>query len=226
MTPYEYVFTNSEVKQMVEREKLSRRQRDRRRHKEEILAAALKLFAERGFHDVSMQEIAAQAEFATGTLYNFFTSKEALFEELTERCAEMIIGDLEGVLDGPGNEAELLRAFFRRQPELLGKHADFIKVYVSEVGTRGTQCGKNRTAEKVRAALDARIERLLEAGIRKGLFRPVDPAITTMAINSILETLAFEIAGQADHTQLTNAFAQVEQLFVDGLLLPEGQGHD
>jgi len=211
---------------MIGQEKLSRRQRDRIRHKEEILAAALKLFSERGYHEVSMQEIAAQAEFATGTLYNFFASKEALFEELTERSADMIIGDLEGVLDGPGNEVELLRAFFRRQPELLGKHADFIKVYVSEVGTRATRCAKNQADEKVGAVLDAKIERLLEAGIRNGLFRPVDPAIATMAINLILETLAFEIAGHADRAELTETFAKVEQLFVDGLLLPEGQGHD
>ena len=56
-----------EVAEMSEKARLSRRERDRLRHKEEILTAALKLFAERGFHEVSMQEIAARAEFATGT---------------------------------------------------------------------------------------------------------------------------------------------------------------
>jgi len=210
----------------TQKEKLPRRQRDRLRHKQEILDAALKLFAQKGFHEVSMQEIAAQAEFAIGTLYNFFASKEALFEELTERCAETIVGDLEGFLDGPGNEVELLRAFFRRQPELLAKHADFIKVYISEMGTRGAKCRKNRAEEKVSAALDAKIERLVESGVRKGLFRPVDPTIATMAINSILETVAFEMAGHADQAALKDVFAKVEHLFLGGLLLPEGPHHD
>ena len=211
---------------MTEQDKLPRRERDRLRHKQEILDAALRLFAQKGFHAVSIQEIAAQAEFAIGTLYNFFASKEALFEELTKRCAETIVGDLGGFLDGPGNEVELLRAFFRHQPELLAKHGDFIKVYISEMGTRGAKSRRNRTEEKVSAALDARIERLVESGVRKGLFRSVDPAITTMAINSILETVASEMAGRADQAALKDVFAKVEHLFLDGLLLPEGSHHD
>ena len=211
---------------MSKQEKLSRRERDRLRHKEEIVAAALKLFAERGFHEVSMQEIAARAEFATGTLYNFFPSKEALFEELADRCGETIIGDLEAVLEGPGDEAELLRAFFRRQPELLAQHADFIKIYVSEMGSRGAKQRKDETEGKVGVALNEKVARLLESGIRKGLFRAVDPTIATMAMTSILETLAFEMAGRVDAAQLRDAFAKVEALFLDGLLSPEGGHHD
>jgi len=49
-------------------EELSRRERERLRHKQEILSAALRLFSAKGFHKVSMQEIASAAEFATGTL--------------------------------------------------------------------------------------------------------------------------------------------------------------
>lgn len=207
---------------MPDRQKLSRKERDRLRHKEEILSAALRLFAEKGFHEVSMQEIATQAEFATGTLYNFFASKDALFEELTERCADMIIGDLGAILDGEGDEIERLRRFFRRQPELLEKHGDFIKVYVSEMGTRGAKCARNHDHEKVDRVLHPKIEQLLASGIRKGLFRPVDPAVTTIAINAVLETVAFEMAGRLDRAALIDSFAKVEQLFVDGLLSPEG----
>lgn len=211
---------------MSKQEKLSRRERDRLRHKEEILAAALKLFSERGFHNVSMQEIAAQAEFATGTLYKFFESKEALFEELGNRCAETIIGELEAVMDGPGDEADRLRGYIRCQPELLEKHAAFIKVHVSELGTRGARFAKDRDEDRFDTLLNAKLAQLLDAGIRKGLFRPIDPTITTKALNSLLETMAFEIAGHVDRAQLTDAFAKVEELFLDGLLLPEGQHHD
>lgn len=41
---------------------LSRKERDRLRHKEEILAVALRLFSDRDFHNVSMQEIAEESE--------------------------------------------------------------------------------------------------------------------------------------------------------------------
>jgi hypothetical protein len=134
----------------------------------------------------------------------------------------MIIGDLGLVLDAEGDEVTLLRRFFRHQPELLEKHGDFIKVYVSEMGTRGAKCARNRDHEKVDSALNPKIQQLVASGIRKGLFRPVDPAVTTLAINAILETVAFDMAGRLDRAALIDKFAKVEQLFVDGLLSPEG----
>ena len=62
------------------KKQLSRKQRERLRHRQEILDMALKLFSERGFHNVSMQQIAEASEFAVGTLYNFFQSKEMLLK--------------------------------------------------------------------------------------------------------------------------------------------------
>ena len=203
--------------------KLSRKQREHLEHKQEILETALKLFSERGFHTVSMQQIAEASEFAVGSLYNFFESKEALFEKLTESCSERIIGDLVAVLDGPGTEVERLTNFIRYLPKLMEEHAEFIKLYVSELGTRSAMLSKGRDKDKFDAVLNSRLEQLLEAGIRKRIFRPVDPTITAKSISSIMETLAFEIAGKFDKAIAKDMFDKVEQLFLDGLLLSRGQ---
>jgi len=205
---------------MAENKKLSRRQRERQRHRDEILSAALKLFSEKGFHNVSMQEIAAEAEFATGTLYNFFPSKEALFEKMTRSYADRIVSDLTVILDAPGDEVDRLRAFIRHQPALLEKYAEFTKVYVSEFGTRGAMVSKNREEDEFHAILDAKVTQLLEAGITRGVFRPVDAAMTAKALHSVMETLALEIAGHFDKAEAADTFARVEHLFLEGLLLP------
>ena len=123
-------------KAMATTEKLSRRQRERLQHRNEILATALRLFSEKGFHNVSMQEVAAEAEFATGTLYNFFDSKEAMFDDLMNDCAEKIIGALRAILEGPGDEAERLAGFFRHQMVALEEHGEFIRLYVAEFGRK------------------------------------------------------------------------------------------
>ena len=48
---------------------------------------ALDLFSQKGYHNVSMQEIAEKAEFAIGTLYKFFQNKEDLYKALVlEQC--------------------------------------------------------------------------------------------------------------------------------------------
>ncbi|HAO20045.1 MAG TPA: TetR/AcrR family transcriptional regulator, partial [Desulfobacteraceae bacterium] len=52
----------------MQEEELPRREREKLRQRREMLDAALKLFSEKGFHNVSMHEIARNAEFAIGTL--------------------------------------------------------------------------------------------------------------------------------------------------------------
>ena len=204
------------------KKQVSRKERERQRHRQEILETALKLFTERGYHRVSMQQIAAAAEFAVGTLYNFFESKEALFDELTKSCGERIIDALMAVLDAPGTEVDRLTRFIRHTPELLEEHAAFIKLYVSELGTRSVRLSKKRDADQFHSLLNAKLAQLLEAGMRKGLFRRVDPTIAAQALHSTIETLAFEIAGQFDKAKAKDVFDKVEQLFIGGLLLPEG----
>jgi len=209
--------------ELMAEKQLSRKKRERLRHRQEILETALKLFSERGFHTVSMQQIAEASEFAVGSLYNFFESKEALFEELIESRSEKIVGDLVAVLDGPGTEEERLTNFIRYLPKLMEEHAEFIKLYVSELGTRSAMLSKGRDKDKLNAVLNSRLEQLLEVGICKRSFRPVDPTITAKSISSIMETLAFEIAGKFDKAIAKDMFDKVEQLFLDGLLLSRGQ---
>jgi TetR/AcrR family transcriptional regulator len=203
--------------------RLTRKEREKIRHKEEILAAALHLFSSKGFHNVSVQEIAQASEFAVGTLYNFFESKEMLFDEMARDCGEKITSTLLAVLDGPGTEVERLTNLIRYLPTLLEEHADFIRMYVSELGTRGAMLSKRRVTDNYKTAFNPRLEQLLESGMRKGVFRRVDPRITMQAINSIIETLAFEIAGRFDRNEAKEMFDKVEKLFVGGLLLPEGR---
>lgn len=205
---------------------LSRKERERLQHRQEILDTSLKLFSEQGFHNVSMQQIAEASEFAVGTLYNFFDSKEALFDELSRSCGERITNKLIAILDGPGTEGERLTNFIRYAPVLLEEYAAFIKLYVSELGIRGAKLSKRPAKEDFDAVLNARLKQLLEAGIRKGIFRRVDPAIATKAISSTIETLAFEIADRLDKAEVKDMFDKVEQLFIGGLLLPEDQGND
>ncbi len=51
---------------------LSRREKEKLRQRRQMLDAALELFSEKGYHSVSMHQIAERSEFAIGTLYKFF----------------------------------------------------------------------------------------------------------------------------------------------------------
>ena len=59
-----------------------------------IMAAALELFAKRGYHNTSITQIAKKAEVAKGLIYNYFTSKEDLLTAVVQDA----MSDSEGIL--------------------------------------------------------------------------------------------------------------------------------
>ena len=201
-------------------EKLSRRERDRLRHKDEILTAALRLFSEKGYHNVSVQEVAEAAEFSVGTLYNLFESKEALLDELMATNTKRVMDDIMAILDGPGDEVERLRSLFRSQPKWMGRHAAFLKLHFAEIGL--CTAGRSRSEmakDEFRTVTDAKVSQLIASGIKKGMFRTVDPLTAAKAIHAFMESMVFEIAGRFDEEEVVNVFTKAEQLFLDGLLL-------
>ncbi|GAB5522125.1 MAG: TetR/AcrR family transcriptional regulator [Rhodothermales bacterium] len=64
---------------------LTRRERERLARREAMLEAAAQVFAEHGFDNATLDEIALRAEFGKGTLYNYFSSKEELLLAVIER---------------------------------------------------------------------------------------------------------------------------------------------
>jgi AcrR family transcriptional regulator len=203
----------------MEAKGVTRREREREARKQEVLEITVSLFAERGFHNVSMQEIAEAAEFAVGTLYNLFDSKEAMFNELFENCTSQIKDAFLTILEGPGTEAERLSRFILSQPDILEKHAEFIKLYMAEMGQRHNKLSEHPERDKLRSIINTALTQMIAQGIQKGLFRAVDPYITARAISSLLETMAFEMGAQFDKGAVQDEFYKVEQLFLNGLLL-------
>ena len=65
-----------------------RRVREREARAELILKAALKVFARRGIKEATIEEIAQEAELGKGTIYYYFSSKEAILEELVKQTVE------------------------------------------------------------------------------------------------------------------------------------------
>ena len=203
------------------KKQLSRKERERLQHRRDILNIALKLFSEHGFHNVSMQQIAECSEFAVGTLYNFFDSKEHLFEELINNTGQQVINEFLQILNSDGNEKEIIQAFIRHQPEFQEKHGNILKLYISEIGIKYLKLSKIRDVNNIHEVLDSKLNQIIKQGIQKGFFRVVDHEIAAKTLSSILETIVFETTGHCDKDEITDKFKKVEQLFLDGLLLPE-----
>lgn len=88
--------------------------------REAILAAALELFAERGFHGTAVPEVAERASVAAGTLYRYFDSKEALVNALYQQWKGALMTSL--THDFPIGEAP--RQQFHEMWQRLGRFAN------------------------------------------------------------------------------------------------------
>jgi AcrR family transcriptional regulator len=200
---------------------LTRRAREKERHKQEILRAALRLFSAKGFYNVSMQNIADESGFGVGTLYNFFESKDALFDELTRDGSERIICEFSEILDRPVGSKEVLAAFIRQQPKLQEQYGELIKLHLSVFGVKGSRLSKASDDNMVHNVINPKLVRLIKKGINEGVFRNVDPEITARALGAVIEALVFETTDTFDRGAAESMFKKVEQLFLDGLLRSE-----
>ena len=74
----------------------------RREHRDRIVVAAVGLFARRGFHRTSMQQIADELGMSVGSLYQYFTNKEAIIVEATRIKDRTSAASLQQVGDAAG----------------------------------------------------------------------------------------------------------------------------
>lgn len=205
-------------------EKSSRKERERQGHRNDILSAALRLFAEKGFHNVSMQEIAAEAEFAIGTLYNFFASKEDLFAELLEDSAAKGMGMILPAFEGPGDERQKVARYIRLHERIAREHAPAIRLFLLE--SRGRCLPEPRFEARKKEFHEQVISRLSEmiaAGVRKGLFTSVDPTIAAMCLSAAMESVTLAAVENTRAGDLAADLRKIEAVFFKGLVKSSGE---
>jgi len=121
----------------MENQSLPRREREKLRQRQEILTVTLLLFSEKGYHNVSMREIATKAEFAIGTLYKFFRNKEELYKALILEQADRFHEAVTEAIGGNADEIDKLRTFIRIKGEIFRSNVTTIRLYFAE--TRGAR---------------------------------------------------------------------------------------
>jgi len=181
--------------QVVEKMKHPRREREKERQRQEMLEVALILFTEKGYHNVTMHEIAEKAEFAIGTLYKFFRNKEDLYKALMLQLSEEFNETLLSAIDGPEDEGEKLRSYIKTKNELFLAHLPIIRLYFSESHGESfnRMAGLDSEINRRRNIVIKVIEGVFEKGIRKKHFRRIaDPRSLAIALEGISTAFFFQ----------------------------------
>jgi len=178
----------------METSKLPRREREKLRQRQEVLDVALHLFSGKGYHNVSMHEIAKEAEFAIGTLYKFFRNKEDLYKALILQLSDRFHGALTEVIQSDAQEIEKLRAYIRVKGELFRDNVAAIRLYFAE--TRGASfdamAGLEREIRGRRGKILSSLASIFERGMNRKQFRRVAaPFHLAIALDSIATSFLF-----------------------------------
>lgn len=100
----------------------------------EILGAACKVFADKGFAEASVDEIAHAAGVAKGTLYLYYSSKRDIYWEAL-RCGLVALCErLEEQVNAAGSTEAKIRAFMTTKLNYFEDNRDFFKIYYAEFG--------------------------------------------------------------------------------------------
>lgn len=111
---------------------LSRRERERARHRQEIMDAAVRVFARRGYASATLDEVAQEAEFSKGTLYLHFASKEDLLYNILLTNAQGFHRNFRETLVGKRSFREELRDLFLHAADTSFRNQDMTRVIMAQ----------------------------------------------------------------------------------------------
>jgi AcrR family transcriptional regulator len=169
------------------------RKQKQERTRAELIEAAGRVFARRGYHGASVEEVAAEAGYSTGAVYSNFGGKEDLFLALSDHELEKRLEDYRAVIDAIDSPEGAEQTASGRFGEFIGEDPDWPLLYFEfwAYGARNRKLRgefvKQRAAEV--AIIAEAIERQTGAA---GVQLPLPSEQVAVGIGALINGLAFE----------------------------------
>lgn len=155
--------------------------------KQHILDTARKVFAEKGFKNVTMKDIVEACEISRGGLYLYFDSTEQILLEILKMEAQETDDVFTGHISEDDTAADILTLFLKEQKKELLQKKNSLTVAVYEYFFAQELTDKNNMLRKQFDAGVKVLEKLIEAGIASGEFYCEDPKGAATNIMYVLE---------------------------------------
>ena len=183
--------------------------------RQQLLGAAVRVFARKGFHASRVGDIAEEAGVAHGLLYHYFKSKDQVLEAVFHENWSILVARIESVEETDEPAADQIRHIAAIVLRTWLHLPDVVRVVIQEFG-RSPELGE-RIGE-LTLPIDA-LRRVIARGIERGEFRKdIDPAFAaTVVYGSIDELLTAWVLGRLPSDE--EAVARAEQTLVEVILL-------
>ena len=195
-----------------------RKKREREHKRDVILQAAFDLFAEYGYEHVSVSQIAERAEFATGTIYNFFKNKAELYHALVYMYMEKGYARIRNVFDEYREPVECLKNYFRVKIELFHEHRNLARMYVTEMNGQGILHGElHGYLRDIWSDVLIHLSDVFARGIDSGVFRDGNPELLASAAHGMTTSFVMRMLIDSQYDNPLNDIEQLIDIFLDGI---------
>jgi AcrR family transcriptional regulator len=197
-----------------------RKARELAQRKLEILAVAEQLFARKGFFKTSMAEIAQEAEFSVGSLYQFFPSKDAVYVALMEDKFAEYLALVQREVAAAKTPVDQLEALIATKFGFFEKHRNFFRIYVTEwgVGECSVKGALGQRISGLREEYLALLTKTMAAGVRRRMFKKLDARELAHLFDGMMNAIIHQWIASAGEESLTAKSGAIRDVFLQGVL--------
>jgi AcrR family transcriptional regulator len=152
-----------------------------------VIRAAARAFNERGFHNTSLDDIAAALEVTKPTLYYYVENKEQLLFACFCAGLEPVRAAFRDVRQGEGSARERLRTVLLRYAQAIASEFGWCMVRAED---QDLSAQMRAHVKALKSEIDQGIRRLLREGISDGSIGACDPKMTAFALAGALNWIA------------------------------------
>jgi TetR/AcrR family transcriptional regulator, cholesterol catabolism regulator len=189
--------------------------RSRRRRAPEIIEAAARVFAQRGFHGATTQDIADVLGIRQASLYYYFPSKEGALELVCLQGVGDFFEAAKAIASGPGTAADKLAQLVTSHLAPLDDRGDFVRVFLNE--RQHLPAESRRRIGKWSRGLERAFEDVLKEGVRRGEFRSdLDTRLAVLGILGMVNGVASWY--RSEEAGIDRIGSELVRLIVDGVI--------
>jgi AcrR family transcriptional regulator len=189
------------------------RVRQRELKREAVISAAAKAFKERGYHNTSLDDIAALLNVTKPTVYHYVGNKEEILFECFRAGLEQIKAAFSQQQPAPQSGRERLMGAMRGYAEAIAAEFGWCMVRAED---QDLSPAMSKRIKAQKSEIDQGIRRLISAGIQDGSIRDCDPKITAFALAGSLNWIA-HWHREKDVLTPSEIAARFVEIFEDGL---------
>ena len=206
-------------------EALTRREREKAAHRHEILQAAERVFAEKGFECATVEEIARAADFSVGAIYTFFENKEILWAEVFTRIGREFLETFRNDIGTEPNPLKAIAMLIDLKLSHVQKHAAFLRVVMeaSAINRITPHVVIPKCCHVLYNEYIGEVAELLKKAMSQGLLRKMDPIYTALMLEGTIHAFKTYWLRQGINLSLDEQTRLVKKQFLAPLELQKGE---